>query len=250
MCERHDVQDFFGKPAFLTVSGQLNGETYATALCDVSAPPSLVEADQLMSFPHSAWHTADLYFWTYFPSWKFKHYETFSWILGMSTIHIRFSSCHRIESLFGDIILLTWKYWSLLCGAIRWLSQSLLLLTWKTTWHAPPPISSMLYVRPAEAYQLTIFFSFWILVEKLSLLLYRALNIFTSSTLSKAHSWCLRWDTSWRIAKKTWSFSTSGSKRVSSPVSLYVPTDHFLDVQCRTLITCHVDKVSCVRKPC
>ncbi|KAL0312917.1 UNVERIFIED_CONTAM: Asparagine--tRNA ligase, chloroplastic/mitochondrial [Sesamum radiatum] len=28
-------QDFFGKPAFLTVSGQLNGETYATALTDV-----------------------------------------------------------------------------------------------------------------------------------------------------------------------------------------------------------------------
>ncbi|KAL2573501.1 hypothetical protein AAZV13_17G130600 [Glycine max] len=27
--------DFFGKPAFLTVSGQLNGETYATALSDV-----------------------------------------------------------------------------------------------------------------------------------------------------------------------------------------------------------------------
>ncbi|XP_010258932.1 PREDICTED: asparagine--tRNA ligase, chloroplastic/mitochondrial isoform X2 [Nelumbo nucifera] len=28
-------QDFFGKPAFLTVSGQLNAETYASALCDV-----------------------------------------------------------------------------------------------------------------------------------------------------------------------------------------------------------------------
>ncbi|KAL2646431.1 hypothetical protein AAZV13_05G054800 [Glycine max] len=28
-------QDFFGKPAFLTVSGQLNGETYATSLSDV-----------------------------------------------------------------------------------------------------------------------------------------------------------------------------------------------------------------------
>ncbi|KAL5999817.1 hypothetical protein ACLOJK_038103 [Asimina triloba] len=28
-------QDFFGKPAFLTVSGQLNGETYASALSDV-----------------------------------------------------------------------------------------------------------------------------------------------------------------------------------------------------------------------
>ncbi|KAE8722530.1 Asparagine--tRNA ligase [Hibiscus syriacus] len=28
-------QDFFGKPAFLTVSGQLNAETYATALTDV-----------------------------------------------------------------------------------------------------------------------------------------------------------------------------------------------------------------------
>ncbi|PRQ49563.1 putative asparagine--tRNA ligase [Rosa chinensis] len=28
-------QDFFGKPAFLTVSGQLNAETYATALSDV-----------------------------------------------------------------------------------------------------------------------------------------------------------------------------------------------------------------------
>ncbi|KAJ0251258.1 Asparagine--tRNA ligase [Hirschfeldia incana] len=28
-------QDFFGKPAFLTVSGQLNGETYATALSDI-----------------------------------------------------------------------------------------------------------------------------------------------------------------------------------------------------------------------
>ncbi|XWS38576.1 hypothetical protein CRYUN_Cryun19dG0143300 [Craigia yunnanensis] len=30
-------QDFFGKPAFLTVSGQLNAETYATALSDVYA---------------------------------------------------------------------------------------------------------------------------------------------------------------------------------------------------------------------
>ncbi|KAI4315257.1 hypothetical protein L6164_028087 [Bauhinia variegata] len=30
-------QDFFGKPAFLTVSGQLNTETYATALSDVYA---------------------------------------------------------------------------------------------------------------------------------------------------------------------------------------------------------------------
>lgn len=29
------TQDFFGKPAFLTVSGQLNAETYATALTDV-----------------------------------------------------------------------------------------------------------------------------------------------------------------------------------------------------------------------
>lgn len=29
-------QDFFGKPAFLTVSGQLNAETYATALSDVN----------------------------------------------------------------------------------------------------------------------------------------------------------------------------------------------------------------------
>ncbi|KAK4389579.1 Asparagine--tRNA ligase, chloroplastic/mitochondrial [Sesamum angolense] len=29
------LHDFFGKPAFLTVSGQLNGETYATALTDV-----------------------------------------------------------------------------------------------------------------------------------------------------------------------------------------------------------------------
>jgi len=48
-----DLQDFFGKPAFLTVSGQLNGETYATALCDVCSPQLLVEADQLMSFPHS-----------------------------------------------------------------------------------------------------------------------------------------------------------------------------------------------------
>ncbi|MQM05813.1 hypothetical protein Taro_038628 [Colocasia esculenta] len=31
-------QDFFGKPAFLTVSGQLNGETYATALSDMIEP--------------------------------------------------------------------------------------------------------------------------------------------------------------------------------------------------------------------
>ncbi len=29
------AQDFFGKPAFLTVSGQLNGETYACALSDI-----------------------------------------------------------------------------------------------------------------------------------------------------------------------------------------------------------------------
>ncbi|WMV21166.1 hypothetical protein MTR67_014551 [Solanum verrucosum] len=31
-------QDFFGKRAYLTVSGQLNGETYATALSDVESP--------------------------------------------------------------------------------------------------------------------------------------------------------------------------------------------------------------------
>ena len=31
----HILQDFFGRPAFLTVSGQLNAEIYATALCDV-----------------------------------------------------------------------------------------------------------------------------------------------------------------------------------------------------------------------
>ena len=29
------AQDFFGKPTFLTVSGQLNAEIYATALSDV-----------------------------------------------------------------------------------------------------------------------------------------------------------------------------------------------------------------------
>ena len=28
-------QDFFGKPTFLTVSGQLNAEIYATAMSDV-----------------------------------------------------------------------------------------------------------------------------------------------------------------------------------------------------------------------
>lgn len=30
------AQDFFGKPAYLTVSGQLNAEVFATALSDVS----------------------------------------------------------------------------------------------------------------------------------------------------------------------------------------------------------------------
>ncbi|XP_071919798.1 asparagine--tRNA ligase, chloroplastic/mitochondrial-like isoform X3 [Coffea arabica] len=35
-------QDFFGKPAFLTVSGQLNGETYATALSDDVVEKSFV----------------------------------------------------------------------------------------------------------------------------------------------------------------------------------------------------------------
>ncbi|KAG5039784.1 hypothetical protein JHK85_012260 [Glycine max] len=36
---QHSVhQDFFGKPAFLTVSGQLNGETYATSLSDMIEP--------------------------------------------------------------------------------------------------------------------------------------------------------------------------------------------------------------------
>src|SRR5204863_714327 len=28
-------KDFFGKPSYLTVSGQLNGEIYASALCDI-----------------------------------------------------------------------------------------------------------------------------------------------------------------------------------------------------------------------
>lgn len=142
----------------------------------------------------------------------------------MSTIHMRFFLLLQIEWYhFGGTDFL-------LCGSIRWLSQSLLLLTWKTTWHAPPPISSMLYVRPAEAYQLTIS-PLRILIEEPSFPF--VLWLVTSSTLLKAHSWCPRWDTSWRIAKKTWNFSRSGLKRVSSPVSLYAPTDHYPDLQCR-----------------
>lgn len=46
------IQDFFGKPAFLTVSGQLNAETYATALSDVSLSYLILVLIFILFFNH------------------------------------------------------------------------------------------------------------------------------------------------------------------------------------------------------
>lgn len=48
------AQDFFGKPAFLTVSGQLNGETYACALSDVYTFGPTFRAEQSNTSRHLA----------------------------------------------------------------------------------------------------------------------------------------------------------------------------------------------------
>lgn len=47
-------QDFFGKPAFLTVSGQLNAETYASALTDVYTFGPTFRAEQSNTSRHLA----------------------------------------------------------------------------------------------------------------------------------------------------------------------------------------------------
>ena len=58
-------QDFFGKPAFLTVSGQLNGEAYATALSDVYTFGPTFRAEN----SHTARHLAE--FWMIEPEMAF-----------------------------------------------------------------------------------------------------------------------------------------------------------------------------------
>ncbi|CAL0331151.1 unnamed protein product [Lupinus luteus] len=58
-------QDFFGKPAFLTVSGQLNAETYATALSDVYTFGPTFRAEN----SHTSRHLAE--FWMIEPELAF-----------------------------------------------------------------------------------------------------------------------------------------------------------------------------------
>jgi len=80
-------QDFFGKPAFLTVSGQLNAETYATALSDVHTSSSLSYflAVVLTSLKSSILKSmtemyieygtyTGVYLWSHIPSRKFQHF--------------------------------------------------------------------------------------------------------------------------------------------------------------------------------
>ncbi|MDX8431213.1 MAG: asparagine--tRNA ligase [Candidatus Algichlamydia australiensis] len=58
-------KDFFGKPAFLTVSGQLNGEAYATALSDIYTFGPTFRAEN----SHTARHLAE--FWMIEPEMAF-----------------------------------------------------------------------------------------------------------------------------------------------------------------------------------
>jgi len=62
-------EDFFKKPAFLTVSGQLSGENYATALGDVYTFGPTFRAED----SHTSRHLAE--FWMIEPELSFISFD-------------------------------------------------------------------------------------------------------------------------------------------------------------------------------
>ncbi|GER32780.1 asparagine--tRNA ligase [Striga asiatica] len=87
-------QDFFGKPAFLTVSGQLNAETYATALTDVYTFGPTFRAEN----SHTSRHLAE--FWMIEPELAFADLED---DMACATAYLQYVFWTT------DLILSSWK---------------------------------------------------------------------------------------------------------------------------------------------
>ncbi|KAL8477697.1 hypothetical protein ACS0TY_029842 [Phlomoides rotata] len=87
-------QDFFGKPAFLTVSGQLNAETYATALTDVYTFGPTFRAEN----SHTSRHLAE--FWMIEPELAFADLED---DMACATAYLQYVVQYILENCTEDM---------------------------------------------------------------------------------------------------------------------------------------------------
>ncbi|KGN55862.1 asparagine--tRNA ligase, chloroplastic/mitochondrial [Cucumis sativus] len=87
-------QDFFGKPAFLTVSGQLNAETYATALSDVYTFGPTFRAEN----SNTSRHLAE--FWMIEPELAFADLDD---DMSCATAYLQYVVRHILENCKEDL---------------------------------------------------------------------------------------------------------------------------------------------------
>ncbi|EPS73970.1 hypothetical protein M569_00785, partial [Genlisea aurea] len=87
-------QDFFGKPAFLTVSGQLNAETYASALTDVYTFGPTFRAEN----SNTSRHLAE--FWMIEPELAFADLED---DMACATAYLQYVVKHILENCKEDM---------------------------------------------------------------------------------------------------------------------------------------------------
>jgi len=92
------AQDFFGKPAYLTVSGQLNGEYYACALSNVYTFGPTFRAEN----SHTARHLAE--FWMIEPEMAFCSLED---DMTCAEDYVRFCCTHILENCRADLEFIT-----------------------------------------------------------------------------------------------------------------------------------------------
>lgn len=89
-------KDFFGKPAFLTVSGQLNGEAYATALSDIYTFGPTFRAEN----SHTSRHLAE--FWMIEPEMAFADIED---NMDCAERYIRYTLQYVLDTCLEDLEL-------------------------------------------------------------------------------------------------------------------------------------------------
>ncbi|CAI0413269.1 unnamed protein product [Linum tenue] len=94
-------QDFFGKPAFLTVSGQLNAETYATALSDVYTFGPTFRAEN----SNTSRHLAE--FWMIEPELAFADLND---DMACATAYLQYVVCPLFQIFIGGMKIPSCKY--------------------------------------------------------------------------------------------------------------------------------------------
>jgi len=92
------TKDFFGKPAFLTVSGQLNGEMYATALSRIYTFGPTFRAED----SHTTRHLAE--FWMIEPEIAFADLED---NMDVAEAYLKYVVKYVLENNAEDIDFLT-----------------------------------------------------------------------------------------------------------------------------------------------